>query len=741
MIPTNSSGQNNGCDNISSNCVIWQGPDIACIDLCNGDTISEVTAKIAQKVCDLITNGVSANPSLTGLDLSCLNIPGVTPTELVPVLQAMTTAICSNNNRSNSNPKQQVQNDLPIMTLPACLQYNDSNGNPVTELRLDLFASLIANQVCTNLASINLINSTLTSFSSRLDILEACVLPCSGTVAEVQIIPTCVSTKGVLTNVSVVVLALESEFCALRDAVGTVALITQAINQTTITGSTTTLSNNSVSYGSINGWNNNPPTLAQSVQNAWIVIDDMYNAIADIQNNCCPSGCDSVVFASTAATSYDMTTGLIGSIVFNFTGSTIPAGFNDCAGFSKITVTDATGSSLTQQVSVASLQNQSSGYTFNLGSLRTSQDLSVSIEYCVTDGTDTCESTIGSTISGYVPCPGSVSLSGISQTEMTVNFNNTLGTNASYLLEVLDAAGSSVIQSYTINSPGVTPSHTFTGLTPGTNYNLRITVTYEGGSVVCPLNSFDTLTGTAPCSDGMDVAFVIDYTASMTSAVNGIKAGVASLVNTIDTSSGANDYRLSLITVDEYATSMSPIPAYAACTDYTGLPAAQKYDALGTGNSQQIITAWEMFQNNNGSTFTTELNKLNGGATAGCVQIGNGNSTAEPCDLASQLVVNSNFTGAFRASVAKYIIIITDNLPSGSEDQFTAATWAGIQAMITTANVQGIKYFVCGTGVNYTGGSVTSEYPWRYLAEQTSGGWTANYDPSSISAQIVAGCS
>ena len=96
MIPTNSSGTTNGCDNISSNCVVWQGPDIACIDICNGDTISEVTAKLATKVCDLITDGVTSNPNLTGLDLTCLNIPGITPTELVPVLQAMVTQICVN---------------------------------------------------------------------------------------------------------------------------------------------------------------------------------------------------------------------------------------------------------------------------------------------------------------------------------------------------------------------------------------------------------------------------------------------------------------------------------------------------------------------------------------------------------------------------------------------------------------------------------------------------------------------
>ena len=50
------------------------------------------------------------------------------------------------------------------MTLPACLQYNDASGNPVTQLRLDAFATLIANQVCTNLSSITTINSTLTKF-------------------------------------------------------------------------------------------------------------------------------------------------------------------------------------------------------------------------------------------------------------------------------------------------------------------------------------------------------------------------------------------------------------------------------------------------------------------------------------------------------------------------------------------------------------------------------------------------
>ena len=63
MIPTSSSISTNGCDNISSNCVIWQGPDIACINLCSGDSVSEVVSKLATEVCTLITSGVTANPN------------------------------------------------------------------------------------------------------------------------------------------------------------------------------------------------------------------------------------------------------------------------------------------------------------------------------------------------------------------------------------------------------------------------------------------------------------------------------------------------------------------------------------------------------------------------------------------------------------------------------------------------------------------------------------------------------
>ena len=736
MIPTSSSISTNGCDNISSNCVIWQGPDIACINLCSGDSVSEVVSKLATEVCTLITSGVTANPNLTGLDLTCLNIPGTTPTQIVPVLQAMVVQICA-----NTNSKVPASAALPIMTLPVCLQYNDAGGNPVTQLPLDQFATRIANQVCLNLSAIGIIQSTLTSYNTRLNTLEACVLPCSGAVVEAQVIPTCI-LPSVLTNVSVLLLALEARFCALETAVGLPAAILGTIGQTSLTSASAQLTNPGSNYGSIGGWSSSPVNLAQTVQNAWVVIDDMYSAIASIQLNCCPSGCDSVIFRYTTTNSLS-SAGEIQGINFNFQTSSIPAAFNDCAGSTVITITDVDSVAVTSTVNVSTLQNEASGVLVNIPTLNTNANLSVSIAFCATNAIDTCSETQTSVITGVVPCPAGITATAITETGVTIGFNNLLGATATYVIDIIDTATTLVVATYTQNNPTTNVSHAFTGLTPGTNYSARITVTINGITQVCPNPTlFSSLTADADCANGMDVAFIIDYTGSMGSEIDAIKTGAASLVSTIDTQSGANNYRLSLITADEYATGTTPLPSYAESTDYIALPAAQKIINTGT-TDKQVITAWEMFQTDNGASFTTQLNLLNTGAPAAGVPLGSGSGLPEPTDMAlGQVIEVSAFAGAFRANVAKYVIIITDALPGGNDDVFNATDVARLNSLQATALIEGIKIFVCGPGTSgtYVNGGVTT-YPWRDISINTGGNWNVNEDPNTISAEIVAGCS
>jgi hypothetical protein len=736
MIPTSSSISTNGCDNISSNCVIWQGPDIACINLCSGDSVSEVVSKLATEVCTLITSGVTANPNLTGLDLTCLNIPGTTPTQIVPVLQAMVVQICA-----NTNSKVQPAAGLPIMTLPVCLQYNDAGGNPVTQLPLDQFATRIANQVCLNLSAINIIQSTLTSYNTRLNTLEACVLPCSGAVVEAQVIPTCI-LPATLTNVSVLLLALEARFCALETAVGLPAAILGTIGQTKLTSASAQLTNPGSNYGSIGGWNSTPVNLAQTVQNAWVVIDDMYTAIASIQLNCCPSGCDTVIFRYTTTNSLS-SAGEIQGINFNFQTSSIPAAFNDCAGSTVITITDVDSVAVTSIVNVSTLQNDASGVLINIPTLNTNGDLSVSVAFCATNAVDTCSETQTSVITGVVPCPAGVTATSITQTGVTVGFANLLGTTATYVIDIIDTATTLVVATYTQNNPTATVSHAFTGLTPGTNFSARITVTMNGITQVCPNPTlFSSLTADAPCTNGMDVAFIIDYTASMGDEIDAIKTGAASLVNTIDTSSGSNNYRLSLVTADEKVGTTSN-PSYATSTDYLALPAAQRIINTGTGH-RQFITAWEMFQTDNGSSFTTQLNLLNTGSPTAGVPLGSGDGAPEPTDMAlGQIIEASEFTGAFRDDVAKYVIIITDNVPGGSDDVFNDTDVARLNSLQTTALLKGIKIFVLGPGtsIQYTSGAGVVSYPWRDISIATGGNWNVSEDPTTITSEITSGCS
>ena len=735
MIPSNSSNMTNGCDSISSNCVIWQGPDISCIDLCNGDTISEVTYKLATEVCNLITSGVTANPNLDGLDLTCLNIPGTTPTTLVPVLQEMVNSICADSG-SNLPPEDYVQDNLPIMTLPLCLQYNDAGGNPVTQLRLDLFATLIANKVCDILTTITSIQSTLTSYGDRIAILEACVLPCSGVIVEKQIVPTCI-LPSVLTDVSVLVLAIEARFCALENAVGLPSAINSAISQSVITASNITLTNNAVTYGSITGWNAGANTLAESFQNAWVVIDDMYTAIQNIQLNCCPSGCDAVTFGF-IANGVTNSSGEIDTLNFDFTSSSIPAVFNDCSGSTVVTITDASSTSITSTVNVSSLQAIPSGVNISTGALNTSQDLSISVAFCVTNGSDTCSDVAAATVSGIVPCPAIINVTGVTTEDATVDFTNLIGITATYVIDLLDGNGV-IVDTYTQNNPGVTVTNTFAGLTPGTTYTARVTVTKGGKTVVCTnTTSFTTDFAFIACDQGMDVAILMDYNDAnlMQPIVADYKTNAPAISANIATLSGVNDYRIALGIADQAS---SATPTYNSSVEYTALPAVQKIVAPfpASPSIYAYVTAVEMFQTNNAATFDTQLNKLD---TVDW-PLGSGGGGTQPTGTLAASAI-SGFLNSFRPTASKVIVIVTNELPSGNTAVFDSTAVAELAALQQQCLVGGVKAIVLGDGaaITYTDGGGVTTTPWADFAIATGGTFSVNPDYVDLNNALLAIC-
>ena len=483
------------CSPISSNCVIWQGPDIPCIGICNGDTVSDVVGKLGDELCSIIDATCQCNPDLSGLDLSCL--PVNTPLNLEAVLQAIIDYVCSLNPGGGGS--------LPNITLPTCLRYNDPLGNPVTQLPLDQFAILLGNKICLILSDITNLQVAVASLQSRVTILENCVLPCTPSTpgGDIDILSDCLF-PGTLVPISQLVSALEDGFCAFRDAVGSITLINSAISSQCLFGTTPKLSGNG-NYGSTAGWVNTPTTLAESNINQWLVICDLYAAIKSIQDNCCVTGCNGVTFDVTYTTIDQNNDGVVEALALDFSGSNIPSGFTDCNGVTIMTITDSIGTSITVPVNVTSA-SMGSSVNVSLSGLNTLAAITLSIPFCVTDNTSQCSDKQTVIIPLNIPCPAVTATSALN--DITVSFPNTLGTSAIYSIVAIDTTTGATLGQTIITNPAALVTHTFGGAIAGRTYNIIVTVTQGSSTKTCPATSVVAQGGTT----GYIITFCKDNT-------------------------------------------------------------------------------------------------------------------------------------------------------------------------------------------------------------------------------------
>jgi hypothetical protein len=180
--------------------------------------------------------------------------------------------------------------------------------------------------------------------------------------------------------------------------------------------------------------------------------------------------------------------------------------------------------------------------------------------------------------------------------------------------------------------------------------------------------------------DGMDVVFVLDYTSSMGPSIESVKQQISNIADLIASKSNTN-YRLGLVLFDETSEfSYTKKERYLSSSDYTSLPAAQKFVNISTaaGGRAQMITAMELMQSNNKASFMSQLNKINKSSFV----LGSGSSTPEPGDIALDKTYN-DFVGTWRNNVAKIVILITDAPPSGTNDANDAADTTAVNALAT----------------------------------------------------------
>ena len=291
---------NSPCSPISSNCVIWQGPDLPCIKLCKGDTVSDVVFKLAEELCMILDTLAIKN-----YDLTCFNITACAPKDFQALIQFLIDRICELENvqSQTSTTTTTISNTGTPIGCPDCVVSVAScfvTGSQTTMQLVD-YVTMIGERICSIITDISLINAQITDLLIRVTALE-----------NTSIVPTPIPsltidcTIGTLTpgnayTLDVIIDQLLNNstngYCTLLSTLGSPAQIGASLVPDCSFGTDIT---------SNPDWTATPTTLAQSLTNVWVAICEIY-----------------------AATSTPLSTANTNSVTLDITSNVLTANIND----------------------------------------------------------------------------------------------------------------------------------------------------------------------------------------------------------------------------------------------------------------------------------------------------------------------------------------------------------------------------------------------------------------------------
>ena len=234
------------------------------------------------------------------------------------------------------------------------------------------------------------------------------------------------------------------------------------------------------------------------------------------------------------------------------------------------------------------------------------------------------------------------------------------------------------------------------------------------------------LTVPTQCNQGVDIVFLVDYTASMGGSIDGVKAGIANILSTINAES-SGDFRIGLCIFDE--TTSSSNSNYGGTSAYTSLPANQKVIInSGSGKNQHITCLQPMNIIGNTTEFQTKLALLN----TSNLPLGNGQLTPEPGGLGVNEIVANSIAGSFRSNAIKVIILITDAVPGGFDDASSTTDQNYFNnVLIPLCDTNGVQALIQSSrtfnyGGNYYNNLALGTTPlgrYDYVSFDTAGNW------------------
>jgi len=499
MLPTNSNeAKDKGCNPVSSNCVVWQGPDLECIGLCKGDTISDVIAKMATELCNLIEMF-----DLDGFSLACLAVPASDPvTNIHDLIQVLVERICALEgiNATEAADGTPVSgSDCPIncvVDIAPCFYYLNPQGDTITTMQLTDYVHAIGNRICDILSDIAALQDGQQVLDNQVNNVNTpAIAALEADKANKNSLYYQLSTKtdptGSTKYITDALRSVENSLIGTQDATGTPTELYQSILKEGFLNDSAKLFGTG-NMASIPGWVDEPQKVSDTLGNIWLSIHDIRSAVAYMQENCCSTGCSDIYLNFRSA--LNVTPG--NSILTVFTdGSTgFTSDWKQCSGDTRIVVTDVYGNSTTFRTDLIVLIDNPSGYSIDITatSIDVTTDLTVTAETCfMNTAVETqCEKDYVYTIQSTPDCPSNVLT--VLSNSVSYQFTSTVG--YSYIVSIYYYGGSSPVATQIIASPGTIVANTIFGLLETTQYEIQVVlVDTTGGETPCARQAFTTL--------------------------------------------------------------------------------------------------------------------------------------------------------------------------------------------------------------------------------------------------------
>jgi hypothetical protein len=270
---------NSPCSPTSSNCVIWAGPDLPCIKLCKGDTVSDVVFKLATELCQILDTLDIAN-----YDLSCFNLTSCAPSDFQALINFLIQRICALENipaPENDTRGTGCPTDCPV-SVPDCLA-----TSPGQVLNLIDYVNLIATRVCNLATDISILQSAVNVLQNDVTALQITVAGLSNYTTPEKAI-TCdigsLTAPGSYPIDDIISEFINSEWCPMSLVLGTPFNLSNAISSQspcydgTVPALQYVYTSGAIMQVAYPTYAASPATLAEAIENIWIALCDLRNA-------------------------------------------------------------------------------------------------------------------------------------------------------------------------------------------------------------------------------------------------------------------------------------------------------------------------------------------------------------------------------------------------------------------------------------------------------------------------------